>query len=414
MSEAKPYLPALSSSRFPPAIHVVIYHVILGYHVIGGLEMSGALPPNADLQAGVAEFQEWCSSGAAIVNDSPLGRNLLRSAAVTLSFFFTLSGFVLAYTYLEPGPSPSFDRRSFWANRFARIYPVYALALIITFPIFLVSMAARQPPVSLFDVLTNFAATILLLQSWSPEAAHAWNPPGWSLSCEAFFYLLFPWIAVWIDRLSNQRLAALMGLMWACSMLPPTVYEWLDPDEVGQVVWTTEAFWLFVAKFNPILRLPEFIAGVALGKLYLRRMPPDQLGGDGRGAWPSLAAVAAILAICGASESFSFLKLHNGLLTPLFALLIYALARGGGPIWATLRHPWMVLCGDATYALYILHYAIITYLMIVIALTRGRIMSPAAFTATCLGLGIIASILVYKYYEIPVRRFLRRKLVRAS
>lgn len=55
-------------------------------------------------------------------------------AAVT--FFFVLSGFILAYSYLdEEKPSHLKGTRSaFWISRTARIYPLYLLALVIALP----------------------------------------------------------------------------------------------------------------------------------------------------------------------------------------------------------------------------------------------------------------------------------------
>ncbi|MFO0946245.1 MAG: hypothetical protein U1D30_09905 [Planctomycetota bacterium] len=106
MSSSKPYLPALSSIRFPAALYIVVFHIVLGYHVIGGLQIRDALPEDANLREGVAEFQAWCSSGAAVFNNRTILRNVLRSAPVMLNFFFVLSGFVLAYTYLERTRTP--------------------------------------------------------------------------------------------------------------------------------------------------------------------------------------------------------------------------------------------------------------------------------------------------------------------
>lgn len=412
---ARPYLPALSSSRFPPAIYVVVYHVILAYHVIGSLDIAGALPDDANLREGWNQFQAWCAAGASVFTGSTFLNSTLRGAAVTLSFFFTLSGFVMTYTYLEPGASPTLDKRQFWVARFSRIYPVYALTLVATFPIFLAMMALRQPQPTLADLFVAGSSTILLLQSWSPMTAHAWNPPAWSLSCEAFFYLLFPWLVVWIDAMPNRRLLGLIGIMWVLSLVAPVTYEIADPDGVGRVIWTTEAYWLFVVKFNPILRLPEFISGIALGKIYLRQMPAERRGGDGGGARMTLWSLVAITGICAAGELFPFILLHNGLLTPLFAILIYGLARGGGRVHAFLSRGWMVLCGDATYALYILHFAIITYLMALVAVvTRGQHFPPMAFLLVCLVVGIALSVIVYVRYEVPVRRFLRRRLSRPA
>jgi peptidoglycan/LPS O-acetylase OafA/YrhL len=59
----------------------------------------------------------------------------LGDAAVT--GFFVLSGFVLAKTYLLPDGSMKGTWRGFWSARFARIYPIYVLSLILIFQAYL-------------------------------------------------------------------------------------------------------------------------------------------------------------------------------------------------------------------------------------------------------------------------------------
>ena len=64
--------------------------------------------------------------------DLPGGiRSIIRTGYVSVSLFFVLSGFILAYTYHGDREGVSFDRRSFWAARLARIYPVYLVGLLL-------------------------------------------------------------------------------------------------------------------------------------------------------------------------------------------------------------------------------------------------------------------------------------------
>src|SRR5438105_5116432 len=91
---SRPRLPALTSLRFFAAFHVFIFHV----------------------QAIVAVFgPAWYQRLASI-------------GYVGVSFFFVLSGFILVYTY-EGKPIMA---RDFWRARFARVYPAYAFALLLT------------------------------------------------------------------------------------------------------------------------------------------------------------------------------------------------------------------------------------------------------------------------------------------
>lgn len=398
MTQRKPYLPSLSSARFPPALEVVTFHVIIAYHVIGRRTWDG-----------VNDFQSWCLEGSNYFNHF-LGRSFLFSAAITLSFFFTLSGFVLSYTYLLGGPSPKIDRREFWVNRLARIYPVYILALLVSLPIYLIAIADHHPPYTEYEVCVNTLASLTLMQSWSPESALAWNPPGWSLSCEVFFYLLFPWMVLIIDRLSNRALVATMAACWILSLTPPLLYQWFNPDGIGEAIWTSDGYWLYVLKFNPIIRLPEFVSGVALGKLYLRRRARDNYEPNGKGARLTLAALVIVLVVTFTADLVPFMLLHNGLLTPVFAVLIYGLALGGGPIARFLERPTMVLLGDATYGLYILHFAIISYGMVIIAVSGGKLMGPMTFLFVVLAVGTLLSVRTYRRYEVPGRKLIRKWL----
>lgn len=51
---------------------------------------------------------------------------------VSASFFFFLSGYVLSFVYLHN--KPTLDRRNFFVARFARLYPLYFVVLVLDTP----------------------------------------------------------------------------------------------------------------------------------------------------------------------------------------------------------------------------------------------------------------------------------------
>ena len=53
---------------------------------------------------------------------------VIDNSYVFVGFFFLLSGFVLAYNYAD---RPALDKRQFWRARFARLYPIYLLSLLL-------------------------------------------------------------------------------------------------------------------------------------------------------------------------------------------------------------------------------------------------------------------------------------------
>src|SRR6202041_3015201 len=145
----------------------------------------------------------------------------------------------------------------FFVARFARIWPTHMAALIFTFAIFY--------PYSMYFFhytiwMIRLALNALLLQSWSPIAATYWsyNAPSWSLSCEMFFYAVFPIAVVILSRHTVVRLLALIAVTFSAIFLIANAYPHIDPNWLESVL--------------PLSSLPLFGIGVAAGIFY-RRLP---------------------------------------------------------------------------------------------------------------------------------------------
>ncbi|WP_224372086.1 acyltransferase family protein [Hyalangium versicolor] len=380
MSDAPPAsrvsLNALTGVRFLAALHVVAFHYA----------------PREGVSAWLERF--------------------LASGPHSVTLFFILSGFILAYSYLGAQDSPRVQGRAFWLARFARIYPVYALGLVIMAPAVVDSLARTAGGLTqeVFWKLSGVGlAVFTLTQAWKPSVACVWNCPGWSLSVEAFFYLLFPLLCVPVVRAGRRGLwagaAATLGVSAVATVLWVLVDRWIAESPAPPFGPDT---WLQVAAYNPVLRLPQFLLGVLLGRLFSQRLS------EGRGAGPgapaqALVAAAASLAIFlvpwpGSSAAFKELALM-----PAFALLIWGLAYGRGLLARLLAWPWAVRLGEASYALYILHSPLSFY----IRLADHRlgvglaVSSPRAFFAVYALLSVFISLGVFLWLEEPARRWLR-------
>jgi peptidoglycan/LPS O-acetylase OafA/YrhL len=178
--------------------------------------------------------------------------------------------------------------------------------------------------------------------------------------------------------------------------------------------------WLKFLKYNPLVRLPEFLMGVALGRLFLARMSATPGGrmasitATGRlsvvALVGSVGALSYVPTLLGPGSALPYLLLHNGLVDPLFALLIYSLASGEGPLAAFLSVRAVVLLGEASYALYILHIPLWDWM----TYTLSRLHMAPGFVALSLlhlGLAVGLSILTLRVVEQPARRALRRAFV---
>lgn len=444
LDRERPQLNALTGARFVAALYVLIFHAAIALHIVA-----------VDMQGGEGEFKDWCAQGVRLFDESWYARGLVRSGFVAVSFFFTLSGFILTYSSLDRQNQLRVARRPFWAARFARVYPVYFVGLVVSLPMFLGWLVTQDPPLPAAKAWAIGGATLSLVQAWWPLASNVWNAPGWSLSVEAFFYFTFPWTAIAISQLSRRNLWLLMLGCWCVSLAIPIVYMALQPDGLARVDWTTDATWLKVVKFNPLIRLPEFLFGIALGRLFGDQLASGSWSLKALGAPLSALASILIVAALAVSDVVPELILHNGLLLPLFGLLIYSLAAGRGPVAWLLSSRWAVLLGNASYAMYILHYSIIFVVIIGVWLGLGgfdelnrrnaeqqaksaaprsvdspesvptaptlsesppppygrdSVPSPLGYFLLCVCLTIGASLIVHKLIEVPSRRVLRRWL----
>ena len=267
--------------------------------------------------------------------------NLLQtivSAGYTgVTCFFVLSGFILAYTHPQVK-----DVRRFYRARFARIYPLYVFALLLMLPNFLRTVKLSGPAWRLWAI----PADLTLLQAWIPPLALDLNTPAWTLSCEAFFYLLFPWLISqrWIRTKHPIRLLLLLCIL---QPLPTVIGVW--------IIGSHHPAYLSLASditFLPIFRLGEFIAGMVLGLMFLDRSErsrndPQSL----HKPWLLPAGLLTSIALLSLNFRIPAEVTRNGLLTGPFCLILWALATGKSRLLASRA---LQLGGEISYGVYLL------------------------------------------------------------
>lgn len=276
---------------------------------------------------------------------------------VSVGLFYALSGFVLTVAYNRR----SIDRLGFYINRIARIYPLYAIALIAAFPGFLYKWHSGE--ISHLQGVGALVLAPVMLQSWVPQTALKWNGPGWSLSCEAFFYLIFPLLLPIIANLKKSFL--LWGCVLSCvvMLIGPIAYTYAWGPSYLPAIGGTAALapvWMDIIAFNPLFRLPEFVAGVFLGLYAVLSERSARLGNI-------LAGLSVLgMIITGiAAPRIPELYLHNGLLLPVWLMLIFSLYNGGALARVLSLTP-LVFLGEASYAIYILQSPVSGYLGVIL------------------------------------------------
>lgn len=352
-SAIRPALPVLTTLRFFAAAEVVVYH-----------------------------------EAPRIENNFLRGLGSAGYEAVT--FFFVLSGFILTYVYSGRSELGCLNTptRKFWKARFARISPGYFLGLLLALPHWVYS-ALISRMISFPDFVLGLALVPILQQAWWPPAAMAWNAPAWSLSVEFLFYVCFPMLTIAAARLSRNYFFLLAyGLVIAVAVLRYVICS--PSNACGGGAWKN-----FVMYF-PFFHLPQFIFGMALGRIYLfgptisRRIHVAML---------CTGAIGLIL-IFGGRSLLPSLTHTDATLVLLFGLVIFGGARAEG-IFKVGAFPAFVLLGEASYSIYILHMPFGWWWN---WLTRGLSLPITFSFIAYFVLLLVISVLSYLYLEKPLRR----------
>lgn len=305
--------------------------------------------------------------------------------SVAVSFFFFLSGFVLAYRYM---PQKSVEWKGFMLKRLARIYPVYVVAFAASL---VLTMLYRDAYPKGHSIILQ----LLSLHSWNPGRCLEINFPAWSISVEMFFYALFPLLVGVFGRTDLKRATLVTLAVWMASA---AVHYGLSTEfyEPGNMV---------LSEFNlyfPLWHLNTFLFGMLCAKVVV-----DNRVAKLKPAWcRGLYLLGAVLFVAVLSTDNPVRPfVHNGLLSPLFFLIVLGLTLDRSAVTRLLSWKPLVLLGDASYSLYILQWPVFLLFTHFIA---PEPLDTEMFWAYFLLLTVI-SVTVYSTFEKRMKELILKK-----
>ena len=320
-------------------------------------------------------------------------RESVTAGPIAVNYFYVLSGFIMAIAYYQPDSPTPLNKRRYWVARFARIYPVYLLALL------LMAVASSR---ELAETPLALPLHLTMLQAWIPGYPMTLNNPGWSLSVEAFFYLCFPFLLASIYRTGLKYLAVICIILWL-------ITQYILLTGINSPEYTGKSLLHDFIYYHPLMHINAFIAGLLCGVVYKNKAASLK---SPKPIWllSSLLLIILLLELRPLFESLLGFKLAytNGLVAPAFLLFIWLLASTKGRIQAALSHPTLLLLGEASFSLYILQKPVFGL--------YNRVLEPrlnlgdTADFYIALALLIILSIASYKLFETPARTLINRVL----
>lgn len=301
--------------------------------------------------------------------------NIFLKANVGVSYFFILSGFIMIIAYHK---KEKIEYVNYYKNRFARIYPLYVLGLVL----YLVTRYSK------FNITDSFLY-LFGLQSWIPGKAMILNFPGWSISVEFLFYLLFPLLYNHFYSKKNKTIWVAAGVIWIVSQVFSHLYE-ASPSYKGPHTESHEFLYYF-----PLMHINEFLVGNLAGIFFIRNFKQKNYD------IPVILIFAAILL----AMIFVPLFYHNGLMALLFIPLIILISGNNGFLTKLFSLKPLEYLGEASYAVYITHIPVLYILREVL---RTYYLDSDTIFLIYIPVLIMTSILFYQFIEKPLRDYLKR------
>jgi peptidoglycan/LPS O-acetylase OafA/YrhL len=364
------------------------------------------IPSLTGLRFYAAALVLWAHTvgGFLIPADVPILQHTFTVGQLGMTLFFVLSGFVIHYNYVPSLSKPTaWGIYSFAVARFARLYPLFLLCVIIT-------VAMGREPVSSFAETWTFYLT--MTHDWFPRVVGGilmgdlFAPASWSISAEVFLYLLYVPLARPLHRLLKSE-RTILGTIGTLSAIVTVFYlfrlagSWASGND----------YWLFYR--SPFCRVSEFALGALIAALYnVRSSRPVTV--RERRLTATLAAVGATWAVAllaasvvpAIQDQATMLQQSWGL-APSAAALIYYLARCRSPLSWFVENKATILLGEASYSIYLLHW-VFFWVFTSSGVAANVLLGPKValtWLMTCL-----LSLGCYQYFEGPARVFIRRAM----
>ena len=339
---------------------------------------------------------------------------------IGVNMFFALSGYLFYLLYVDVLQDKTFSWKQYVSKRFIRIYPLTILVILL-------SVLALPMSYGLMDILSH----LTLLHGFYPPYRFSINPPLWTLTVELSFYLIAPLLIVsmsslyqaWTNRMSRpeERMSKLKILLltitlWVigvafCNGLTG-IYQNLTYYFFGRWDGTAGTLTIFG-------RLDDFLAGMAIAA-YAKMYPKGKLSGDLL-VLLGISIITIALLFTDAQGGANLVGKHklSDFVFPSLAfgsgIIIMGLHRGG-LIAKFMSTNTMVLLGDISFGLYVLHYLSVP----------GHPKSALSLQAYLESIGVhyslsaiigycVYSILAFislKFYEKPMSRYLSKRMLR--
>lgn len=324
--------------------------------------------------------------------------NLIAGGGAGVTLFFTLSGFLISHPFWKRKiqGAESVVPRGYAGRRFWKIYPPYALSILLLAPIYF---------------LFSGDAGIFLraghwLAGWPLVAPvkgglDTVNTVMWSLIVEVHFYIVLPLLFLALKRVPVK---ASMGIVFLVFLVVPPLCRWLMGG--GPAIQLTPVLYV---------RFPSVMESFAFGTLLaglenLGRVRPSwaRWGDAGVLLFLAVLAVGAWWGLHGPLSPLQIGAFEWGAKIASAMMLCYV----ANPHYRHTRwlsSPWLRWFGLISYEWYLFHQPMIVWSRGIFGNAEGDILKYSAVVGGALIAGLVLSVLVYRCFSLPILKFGRSR-----
>lgn len=294
--------------------------------------------------------------------------------------FWMISGFIFFWKYLDIVHAQRLDGWRFFVFRFSRLYPLH----IATFVLVAMLQLAHHRLTGQYQVYQandgyHAVLQLFLASNWGLQRGDSFNGPIWSVSLEVLAYLAFFVFA--------RHIGGRWPAMLAVTLAAAAAYQ----ARLGHVFQCIFCF---------------FLGGLVAQAMRAPRYRRHQRPIEGL-ALAYVVGAALLFKLSGAFERKIVVHLYIATATPLLILVL------AGRAWLSGRaFQVAAVAGNTTYSSYLLHFPLQLALMVAAAATGWQLPRESAwFLLAYLAVSVALGALIYRAFELPAQRWLRRAMV---
>ena len=309
------------------------------------------------------------------IPDSKLleGNKLVARGYMAVDFFFVLSGFVMAHSYLKKiNDIPS--AKSFTIKRFKRIYPLHLFTLLVfaafetaRFVVDQYFVKLNTPPFENSGI-ASFIANLTLTHSMGLFDHLSWNLPSWSISVE--FYVYIAWALM---------LVAFRKRLWLIGVASAPFIIWFIWKFNGNLEYTYDFGFLGMYAY-------------LFAKRFEKRMNK------------SLATFTELGLLLLTGWFLSNISINYHWILPFwFAIVIIFFSTETGYVAKLFAHNRLKFLGELSFSYYLTHIVIIRALDLMffkVLKLEHSVIAESVFLVVLFTLVQIVSQFTYKYVEL--------------